>query len=109
MTRNGAGVMALHNAAFADVSDGSALWCGNTILSTIPAVQAAGSIASASAKKPRTSARQPNAPDNACPTGADSSAQSDPAPVMKPRTRLRAVAGTARDATAIAIAEAVQA
>jgi hypothetical protein len=109
MTRNGVVASAVCSAARADAALRSTVAGGSATVSTRPANQAAGSIASVSTKKPRTSARQPKAPASACPIGADSSAPSDPAPVMKPRTRLRTVAGTARDATAMAIAEAVQA
>lgn len=44
-----------------------------------------------------------------CPIGADSSAPSEPAPETMPSTVDRTVAGTARAATDIAIAAAVQA
>ena len=53
--------------------------------------------------------RQPYPSFSSCPIGADSSAPSDPAAETMPSTVLRTVAGTARAATDIAIAAAVQA
>ena len=59
--------------------------------------------------KPATPTRQPKPSFSICPIGADSSAPSDPAAETMPITVLRTVAGTARAATDIAIASAVQA
>ncbi len=73
---------------------------GSGILSTRPANHAAGSSATDKMTKPAMSI---------CPIGADSSAPSDPAAETMPSTVLRTLAGTARVATDIAIAAAVQA
>jgi len=64
---------------------------------------------SASTRKPNTPARQPKSTMSVCPSGADSSAPSDPDAVIAPSTMLRERAGTAREPTARATAEAVQA
>src|SRR3954447_14646973 len=82
---------------------------GNGTLSTRPAYQAAGSIATAKITKPTMPVRQPYPSFRSCPIGADSSAPSDPAAETTPITVLRTVSGTARAATDIAIAAAVQA
>ena len=59
--------------------------------------------------KPATPTRQPKPSLSICPSGADTNAPSDPAAETMPITVLRTVAGTARAATDIAIALAVQA
>src|SRR5258705_861719 len=105
---------ALPNATFtataAEVSAiSSAPRGGNGTLSTRPAYQAAGSIATARITKPTMPVRQPYPSLSSCPIGADSSAPSDPAAETIPITVLRTVAGTARADTDIAIALAVQA
>jgi len=82
---------------------------GTVMRSTRPANQAAGSMTSASARMASTPKRQPNAVVTDWPIGAAASAPSDPAPVMMPSTMLRIAAGTAREAAACAMAEAVQA
>ena len=64
---------------------------------------------SASTRKPSTPARQPKSTASIWPSGADSSAPSEPDAVMAPSTRLRERLDTAREPTASAIAEAVQA
>src|SRR5665213_163898 len=82
---------------------------GSGMVSTLPANQAAGIIASDSTTKPANPTRQPNPSLSICPIGADNNAPSDPAAETMPSTVLRTVSGTARAATDIAIAAAVQA
>src|SRR5712675_2230943 len=105
---------ALPNAIFAATpAEVSAIWSdargGSGTLSTLPANQAAGSSASDKTTKPARPVRQPYPSLSICPSGADNSAPSDPAAETMPSTVLRTVAGTARAATDIAIAAAVQA
>src|ERR1700743_487787 len=82
---------------------------GSGTASTLPANQAAGSIASDSTTKPVIPARQPRSSLSTCPIGADNSAPREPAAETMPSTVERTDAGTARAATDIAIAEAEQA
>ena len=82
---------------------------GSGILSTLPANQAAGSSANDSTTNPTMPVLQPYPSFRSCPIGADNRAPSDPAAETIPSTVLRTSAGTARVATDIAIAAAVQA
>ena len=82
---------------------------GGVSLSIRPAIQAAGSMNRVSARKPSNPARQPKSVVSIWPSGAASSAPSDPVAVIAPRTRLRILAGTARAPTASEMAEAVHA
>ena len=82
---------------------------GSGILSTLPAYQAAGSMTSARMTKPTTPTRQPKPSFSTWPIGADSIAPSEPAAETMPSTVLRTGAGTARAATDMASAGAVQA
>src|SRR6266436_6240390 len=101
---------AIFTATAADVSPmSSEVGLGSGILSTLPAYQAAGSIATDRITKPTRPVRQPYPSFRSCPIGADSSAPSDPAAETMPSTVLRTVTGTARAATDIAMAAAVQA
>ena len=82
---------------------------GGASRSTRPAIQAAGSMKIISVRKPNSPARQPKSVVSIWPSGAESSAPSDPVAVIAPSTKLRDFAGTARAPTASEIAEAVQA
>ena len=82
---------------------------GGTTLSTRPATSAAATIPHDSTAKPNTPARHPADIASPCPIGAATSAPTDPAADTIPSTRLRECAGTAWDATDIAMADAVQA
>ena len=87
----------------------SAAGFGSGTASTRPAYQAAGIISTDITTKPASPTRQPKPSLSICPIGADSNAPSEPAPETMPSTVERTVAGTARAATDIAIAAAVQA
>src|SRR6266567_1262293 len=100
-------ILAATPAEVSAISSGSR--GGSGTLSTLPANQAAGSMASDSTTKPTSPVLQPYPSFSICPNGADSSAPSDPAAETIPSTVLRTVAGTARAATDMAIAAAVQA
>ncbi len=79
---------------------------GSGTLSTRPANQAAGIIASAMTVKPMTPARQPKLAESACPMGAENMAPSEPKAETRPSTVERNAAGAEREATAMAMAEA---
>src|ERR1700722_247819 len=105
---------ALPNAPFAATAaevlpSSSADGFGSGIWSTLPANQAAGSNASDSTTKPARPVLQPYPSFSICPSGADNNAPSDPAAETMPSTVLRTVVGTARAATDMAMAAAVQA